>query len=78
MDPNQGQGFFMKTNGPFSIHEAIRDQELIQDAMRQAIRDAVRTHKLLGHPIVIWKDGKVVVVPAEEIELEENGTPMNK
>ncbi len=24
-------------------------------------------HKRLGHPIYIWKDGKVVCVPPEEI-----------
>ncbi|MFO0965457.1 MAG: hypothetical protein U0793_07705 [Gemmataceae bacterium] len=66
----------MKTNGHVNVHEAMRDQEGIQSAMRAAVRDAVRTHKLLGHPIVIWRDGKVVVVPPEEIEVppeEKNG-----
>ena len=39
--------------------------------MRQAVRDTVREHKLLGQPIVVWRDGKVVWIPPEEIELEE-------
>lgn len=35
----------------------------------QAGREAMARHKALGHPIVIWRDGKVVVVPPEDIEV---------
>ncbi len=28
-------------------------------------------HKRLGDPVVGWKDGKVVWVPAEEIEVDD-------
>lgn len=41
----------------------------ITATIRQAGLDAWRRHKALGHPIVIWRDGKVVVVPPEEIEI---------
>ena len=41
----------------------------ITEALRQASLDAWRRHKALGHPIVIWRDGKVVTVPPEEIEV---------
>ncbi len=41
----------------------------IMDALRQAAREAHQRHKALGHPIVIWRDGKVVLVPPEEIEV---------
>ena len=53
----------------------MRDGRAIQEAMRQAVQEAVRTHKLLGRPIVVWRDGKVVWVPPEEIVLadEKNG-----
>jgi hypothetical protein len=50
-----------------SVHERMRDQERIQKAMREAVQDAIRRHKLLGEPIVVWEDGKVVVVPPEKI-----------
>ncbi len=53
-----------------SIYE---DNEQISRAMGKAVQDTLRMHKLLGQPIVIWRDGKVVWVPPEEIELEENG-----
>ncbi len=38
---------------------------------KRAVREAVRRHKLLNESIVVWRDGKVVVVPAEEIEIDE-------
>ena len=43
--------------------------EDITDALREAGRDAWRRHKALGLSIVIRRDGKVVVVPPEDIEV---------
>ena len=37
--------------------------------MRKAIREAVLRHKLLGQPIVVSRDGKVIWIPPEEIEV---------
>jgi hypothetical protein len=44
-------------------------------AIREANRRAARRHKLLGHAVVVWRDGKVVRIPPEEIEIpaEPNG-----
>ena len=39
------------------------------EAMNLAAREAIARHRALGQSIVIWRDGKVVVVPAEEIEI---------
>ena len=66
----------MKNGEPNRVAELMRDGKAIQEAMRQAVHDTVRQHKLLGRPIVIWRDGKVVWVPPEEIELadEKNGS----
>jgi hypothetical protein len=36
-------------------------------AMNEAAIEAIAEHKRLGHPIWIWRDGKVVKVPPEEI-----------
>lgn len=41
----------------------------ITEALREAGRDARRRHKALDYPIVIWRDGRVVEVPPEEIEI---------
>lgn len=63
-----------ETNGtdPFGFYS---DDAALAQAMTKAVNAALRMHKLLGHPIVVCRDGKVVWVPPEEIELtpEENG-----
>jgi predicted ABC-type ATPase len=41
----------------------------ITAALREAGRDAWRRHKALGYPIIIMRDGRVVEVPPEEIEI---------
>jgi hypothetical protein len=47
---------------------------LIDEAMRKAVRDAVLLHKRLGDPIVGSRDGKIVWIPADEIEVDEDTT----
>lgn len=51
--------------------ESVAD-ELFQDRIVEAIGDtvqaAIRDHKRAGNPIAEWRDGRVVVVPPEEIE----------
>lgn len=37
--------------------------------VRKGVAQAILQHKNAGHYIVIWKDGKVVKVPPEEIEV---------
>ena len=41
----------------------------VMDIFDQAAREAYARHKALGIPIVIWRDGKVVEVPPEEIKI---------
>jgi hypothetical protein len=65
-------------NGEKTIPEMMRDNDLLFGAMAEAIHETVREHKLLGQPIVVWRDCKVVWVPPEEIEVDDahpsNGT----
>ncbi|MBA3355431.1 MAG: hypothetical protein H0U18_05720 [Pyrinomonadaceae bacterium] len=39
----------------------------IEKILRHAVNQALLMHKQLGNPIATWKDGKVVIVPPEEI-----------
>jgi hypothetical protein len=39
----------------------------IEKILRRAVNQALLKHKRLGNSIAIWKDGKVVIVPPEEI-----------
>jgi hypothetical protein len=45
--------------------------EPVVAALRRATRRALLEHKRAGNPIAAWKNGKVVIIPAEEIEVEE-------
>lgn len=45
--------------------------EPVVDALRRAARSALLEHKRAGNPIASWKDGEVVIIPADEIEVEE-------
>ncbi|TPW05454.1 MAG: hypothetical protein FD129_2765 [bacterium] len=53
------------------IGAVLEDRDAIDRALRRAVREAVRRHKLLGKPVVAWSDGEVVWVPPEEIVIEE-------
>ncbi len=50
------------TSNYFATH-AIEIGEVLQ----RAVREALLMHKRLGNPIATWKDGKVVIIPPEEI-----------
>lgn len=41
----------------------------MEAVLREAVREARRRHKALGESVVVWRDGKVVVVTTEEIEV---------
>ena len=57
------------SNGKVDIDAIFDTPGLIEAAMRRGIHEALRRHKLLGESIAVSRDGKVVIVPAEEIEL---------
>jgi hypothetical protein len=59
----------MKTDQEIDIPEILKDEPRVQKALRGAVQKAIRFHKLMGQPIVVWRDGKVVEIPPEEIEL---------
>ena len=45
-----------------------------EEALKKAVADTIADHKRTGHPIVIWRDGKVVRIPADQIEIREPQT----
>lgn len=36
-----------------------------EEALKKAVADAIADHKRFGNSIVIWRDGKVVKIPAD-------------
>jgi hypothetical protein len=51
------------------IESIIRDGTAIDRAIVAARRRVIRRHRQLGLPLVIWRDGRVVEVPPESVEL---------
>jgi len=45
-----------------------------EDALKKAVALTIADHKRTGDPIVIWRDGKVVKIPADQIEVCEPQT----
>ncbi|MBA3323242.1 MAG: hypothetical protein H0T45_17610 [Pyrinomonadaceae bacterium] len=46
--------------------------EEIERVLRRAVRHALLQHKRAGNPIATWRDGRVVWIPAEEIQVEDD------
>lgn len=44
----------------------------IEQGLKKAVADAIKRHKLLGESIAVWRDGKVVIIPATEIILSKD------
>jgi hypothetical protein len=61
------------TNNYFAEH-AIEIGEVLQ----RAVNHALLMHKRLGNPIATWKDGKVVIVPPEEIVIPSDASETNE
>lgn len=60
----------MKTEGEKDVHRIfVEERELIDEALKQSVRDAVLRHKRDGLPMVIYRDGKTVWVKPEDLSL---------
>lgn len=51
------------------IDALVDDDALFDRAVARAHADVVRRHRLFGLPLVIWRDGQVVEVSAEEVPI---------
>jgi hypothetical protein len=45
------------------------DHETLLVAAREAVRQALADHKARGNSVVVWRDGRVVLLAPEEIEV---------
>jgi hypothetical protein len=41
------------------------------EALRSAVAEAIAEHRRNGVPIAIWRNGRVVRIPADQIEVRE-------
>ena len=45
----------------------VEDRRLIDEALKQGVRDAMLRHKVAGLPVVIYRDGKTVWVMPQDL-----------
>lgn len=43
----------------------------IEQAMHEVVHGVVLRHQQAGQPLVVWQDGKVVLIPADSIQPDE-------
>lgn len=55
------------SNGANGIAPIFADSATQERAVQQAVREAISRHKKLGESIAVWRDGRVVIIPPEEI-----------
>jgi hypothetical protein len=57
------------------VNQICSDGTQIDLAVERAARDARLKHKQMGVPLVVWRDGKVVEIPPEEIIVDPPTEP---
>lgn len=55
-----------------TLDELFKDGRAIDEALKEAARDARRLHKALGNPMATWQDGRVVWVQPEDIRVDDD------
>ena len=50
----------------------------VERALQRAVRHALLMHKRIGNPIAIWRDGRVVIIPPEEIVIPPDDSETEK
>jgi len=53
-----------------TLKELFEDGRAIDEALKEAARDARRLHKALGNPMATWKDGRVFWIQPEDIVID--------
>ncbi len=59
------------------IGKLFNDREGMDRALARAVRQALLQHKRMGNPVAVWRDGKVVWLAPEEIEVSEEREERN-
>ena len=58
------------TEQNINIDELFKAGKPIDDAINKATREAVKRHQQAQQPVVVWRDGKIVWLPAPPSKLD--------
>jgi hypothetical protein len=59
----------MNRRAEHDTERAVRDGDVLDRAIVAARRRVIQQHRLLRVPLAIWRDGQVVEVESESVEL---------
>ncbi len=59
-----------KTDLSKDLVTILREGVLVERALQRAARQTIEDHKKEGRPLVMWRGGQVVWMPAEELQAE--------
>ena len=65
----------MPTEEAKDIDRIFEEGTAIDEALDTAVREALRLHRRAGNPVVIYRDGRIVWVPVEEIKMDDEQVP---
>lgn len=60
------------------IGKLFKDREGMDRALARAVREALLQHKRAGNPVATWRDGKVVWIQPNDIEVSQEGENPSK
>jgi len=72
-DPQGDRGELMSRPAQHDVGRVLRDGDAIDRAIVAARRRVILRHRQLNVPLAIWRDGRVVEVRPESVELPSNG-----
>ncbi len=61
----------MKQKKQNEIKRPFALAKLAEQALQEAVYEAIKDHERTGDPVVIWRHGKVVKVSAKSLKLKE-------
>ena len=73
-EPNDGSNG-QSGNGsrsPKAEIDLVDQASEIEQILQKAVQHELSIHKRLGNPVAMWKDGKTVIIPPDEIVLSSN------
>jgi hypothetical protein len=57
-----------------TLANLVAESEAVEAAIAESVREALLMHKRLGNPVVSWENGQVVWIPADQIQVDDDGT----
>lgn len=63
---------------PLTSDVFISHHAEVEEALNEAVRQALLDHKRAGNPIAGWKDGRLAIIPPEEIPVDDPVTNMTQ